>query len=61
MRRTVLTLLAVCAAVPLAAWFLLARQANTFGEGLVADARKLEARSFELPGAPGELFACAGL
>lgn len=60
MRRPLLGLLLLCVSIPVAGWLLLERQAQTLGEGLVADAQALEARHFELPGEPGEVFACAG-
>lgn len=60
MRRVLLTVLGVVPTLLLSWWFVLGRQAQLLGEGLVRDASALEARRFEQEGAPGELMACLG-
>jgi hypothetical protein len=61
MRRLLLSLVGLVIALVLGGWLVLGRQAQTLGEGLVRDAKVLEARRFELSsGLPGEVLECAG-
>ena len=60
MRRVLLAVLALVVALVLGGWLVLRHQAQTYGEGLVRDVLALEARTFELSGAPGPLIECLG-
>lgn len=61
MRRLVLSLFGLIAALLVTGWLIFRHQAQTLGDGLVRDAVALEARRFELAsGSPGEIFDCAG-
>lgn len=61
MKRVVLVMLGLVLALPVGFWLVLTVQARSLAQGVVTDARELDARSFVLSGnEPGNVIDCLG-